>query len=325
MRGAFPGGVVMASRDGRPVVAESAGKLSSDQGAAPVELDAVYDLASVSKVFTSVAALTLVERGELALDDAVGRFLPGLPEETAVLSVRELLAHVGGLTGGQELHRLHPTSGALREAIMAVRPGAGVRGNTVIYSSLGYLLLGWVIEAASDTPLDSYLEQAVLGPCGLTWTCFRPPAAWLGRIAPTEIPVHGQVHDEKARILGGVVGHAGLFAPAADVLRFGEALLDPDHPVLGPSRSLLFEDLTGGLVPRRSVAFVIEDPVFAVWDAPCFTHTGFTGTSLCLVPASGVVTVMLTNRINPTRVNDRIAAARTRVHRALHHQLTGDT
>jgi CubicO group peptidase (beta-lactamase class C family) len=125
------------------------------------------------------------------------------------------------------------------------------------------------------------------------------------------------VHDETSGILGGVTGHAGLFAPAAEVLRFGEALLRGDELGLGASRSLLFEDLTGGLDPHRSAAFVIDDEVFTTFGSTTFSHTGFTGTSLCLVPERELVVVLLTNRVNPSRDNDRIAPARTAVHRRL--------
>lgn len=321
--GAFPGGVALASTGGRGTVAAAAGRMSVEAGADPVGIDTVYDLASVSKVFVSVAALTLVERGRISLDDAVARHLPGVAPETGALRVRHLLTHTGGLATGQELHHVHRATAPLRRAIEAVRPSAAEPGGAVEYSSLGYLLLGWIVEAASGAPLDRYLREAVLEPCGLRATTFAPPARLRSRIAPTEVlptwggTIHGVVHDEKARILGGVTGHAGLFAPAADVLRFGEALLDARHPVLGPCRRLLFDELTGGLDPRRSAAFVIDDPVFAVWDARCLSHTGFTGTSLCLVPEAGVVAVLLTNRVHPTRRNRRIAGARTRVHRAI--------
>ncbi len=129
--------------------------------------------------------------------------------------------------------------------------------------------------------------------------------------------VQGHVHDETSGILGGVTGHAGLFAPADEVLRFGEALLRGDELRLGASRNLLFEDLTGGLEPRRSAAFLIDDPVFTTFEATTFSHTGFTGTSLCLVPDRGLAIVLLGNRVNPSRDNDLIAPARTAVHQRI--------
>ncbi|MGH7920769.1 MAG: serine hydrolase domain-containing protein, partial [Candidatus Dormibacteraceae bacterium] len=199
-------------------------------------------------------------------------------------------------------------------------PPAGEPGRQVIYSSLGYLLLGWILECVTQTSLDECLRSLILDPLGLAETGFRPPKARRPAIAATEQlasgeVVQGQVHDETARILGGVTGHAGLFAPAADVLRFGRALLDGGPLELGASRSLLFQDLTGGLDPARSAAFVIDDPVFTTFGARTFSHTGFTGTSLCLVPERRLVSVLLTNRVNPTRENARIGGARTAVHR----------
>lgn len=319
--GAFPGAVAMASQAGRLLLSQAAGRLSVTTQAA-IGTGTIYDLASVTKTFTSVAVLALMEKNLVGLEDPIGRFLPHLPEDKRSISVRQLLVHTGGLPRGQGLHRLHPTAERLREALGQV-PLLAPPGSRVAYSSIGYLYLGWMIEAVTSTTLDRYFEEAIFRPCGLAETGFRPPDSLRERIAPTEYAeafgafVHGEVHDEKAQILGGVTGHAGLFAPAADVLAFGEALVDPGHPVLGEARKLLFEELTGGLAPRRSPAFVINDPVFAFADSTVYSHTGFTGTSLCLVPAHQVVAVLLSNRVNPGRDNERITGARTAFHRAL--------
>lgn len=318
--GAFPGAVVRASVAGEEVAAACAGRTSVAPDASAVTLDTVYDLASVTKPFVSAAVLTLVRDGRIGLEQAVGELVDDLPAEKAALTIRRLLAHTAGLPSVPELHVEHPGRDELDAALRAV-PLAGAPGGRVLYTSLGYQLLGWAVEAAAGTTLDRYLADAVLGPCGLRRAAFRPAGGAEAAIAPTEWSpvrerlVHGEVHDENAWILGGVCGHTGLFASAAEVLRFGEALLDGAW--LGDARELLWRDLTGGLEPCRSAAFVLDDPQFGRWPAPCWAHTGFTGTSLCLVPELGVAAVVLSNRVNPTRANERIVEARRRIHEAL--------
>lgn len=321
--GVFPGAVVLASRGGEIAVSHAVGSLSVALGAASVREDTIYELASVTKVFSSTAVLSLMDQRLLGLEEPLGRYLPNIPEDKRRLTVRQLLVHSAGLPLGQEIRGLYTDPDQLREALLTVQllypPGTAVS-----YSSVGYLYLGWLIEAVTSMSLDQYIHESVLRPCGAMDVCFLPPSDLKPRIAPTEYEpelggfVHGEVLDREARLLGGVAGHAGLFGTAASVWHLGQALLNPDHPVLKPaSRHLLYEDLTGGLFPSRSAAFVINDPVFAVWDSQVFSHTGFNGTSICLVPEPGVVAVLLSNRVNPTRQNDRSAKARTAVHRAL--------
>ena len=323
--GAFPGATLLVSVRRRLVAAAAAGRLRGEPDAAPVRLDTRYDLASVTKPFVSVAVAQLIEQGALALDDPASRHLPELPPNKAAITIRQLLAHTSGLPGGQELQGIHTERAPLRRAILDVAL-LSPPGTRVAYSSLGYLYLGWIVERLSGTSLDRHLAKAVFEPGGLTSTGFEP----LGRVQPDAAAterladgrvVQGWVHDEKAQILGGITGHAGLFAPVADVLRFGEAVSAGEELGLGASRRLLFGDLTGGLDPQRSAAFIVDDPVFATFDATGFSHTGFTGTSLCLVPARGLVVALLTNRVHPTRENERIGPARTRLHRAVHEAL----
>lgn len=315
--GAFPGGVLRAEGAVGRLEAH-AGHLSVAHGAPRVRSETRYDLASVTKTYVSVATVRLVEAGTLSPADPARRFLPDLPPDKGALTVRQLLSHTGGMAPGPAVTPRPTDPEAMRRRIVEV-PLAGPPGRQVIYSSLGYLLLGWILERVAGAGLDSVLRELILEPLGCRRTEFRPAGEERAAIAATERlasgeVVQGQVHDETARVLGGVAGHAGLFAPAAEVLRFGSALLEGDELRLGASRRLLFDDLTGGLEPRRSAAFVIDDPVFATFGAATFSHTGFTGTSLCLVPERELVVVLLTNRVNPSRDNDRIGPARTAIH-----------
>lgn len=320
--GVFPGAVARCTWRGETLVAFAGGRLDVARGAPALAFDTLFDLASVTKVFTSVAVLTLVDRGLAGLDAELGEYLPAMPEDKRRLTLRQLLTHVAGLPRGQELHGLHPEPGPLRRAIERI-PLMSTPGTEVAYSSIGYIYLGWMVEAVTGMGLDRYLEEAIMRPCGLAHTRFRPPAELRGTVAATEYRaelgrcVQGVVHDEKSRILGGITGHAGLFAPAEDVVAFGQALIDPAGRLLGESRRFLYEDLTGPLSPHRSAAFIIDDPVFAEWPSTSFSHTGFTGTSLLLIPELDLVAVLLTNRVCPSREEDRIAHVRTAFHGAV--------
>lgn len=322
--GVFPGAAARCTRRGETVVAFAGGRLDVAEDAPAATPDTLFDLASVTKVFTSVAVLSLVDRGLVSLDAELGDYLPAMPEDKRRLTVRQLLTHVPGLPRGQELHGLHPEPGPLRQAIERISLMSSP-GTEVAYSSIGYIYLGWMIEAVTGMGLDRYLEDTIIRPLGPTHTRFQPPVELRGTIAATEYRAQlgrctqGVVHDEKSRILGGVTGHAGLFAPAEDVVAFGQALIDPAGRLLGESRRYLHEDLTGPLSPHRSAAFIIDDPVFAEWPSHSLSHTGFTGTSLCLVPALDLVAVLLTNRVCPSREEDRIAGVRTAFHSAVRH------
>ncbi len=309
--GAFPGAVGLATAHGRSIFRAAAGRYTYDAESPAVTEDTLYDLASVSKVFTSMAVLTLINAGQISLEDRVRRFLPFLSEDREPITIRQLLTHTSGLPSVPELHRTHVTRDALESALHKI-PLQCPPGQQVSYTSLGYQCLGWVIEAVTGLRLDQYVRDAILDPFGIeAW--YAPPREWRAKIAPTEYsPVRGrllqgEVHDENSYLLGGITGHTGIFAPARSVLRFGQALLEKRDP-------LLFTDLTGGLEPHRSAAFVIDNPVFADWATPTFSHTGFTGTSLCIVPARDTVVVLLSNRVQPTRENERIVDARTRFH-----------
>ena len=168
--------------------------------------------------------------------------------------------------------------------------GGGVAQGTAVGAARG----GDAAAERSLAPADS------IAPAG--WSVVR------------ERVLQGEVHDENAWILGGVCGHTGLFADVEEVLRLGEALLDGG--VLGDARRHLFEDLTGGLSPARSAAFVRDDPQFGAPGCATWSHTGYTGTSLCLLPDREAAIALLTNRVHPARGNERIVEARAALHPA---------
>jgi CubicO group peptidase (beta-lactamase class C family) len=197
-------------------------------------------------------------------------------------------------------------------------------GVRMVYSDLGAIILGVIVERVSGERLDAYLERHVFAPLRMTSTRYRPPADLLPRIAPTEYDpwrqrkIHGEVHDENAYSLGGVSAHAGLFSTAHDVARLCRMYLNGG--ALDGARIVRAETI------RRFTT--VQDSGFSNralgWETPngsnsaghlmtrpAFGHTGFTGTSIWVDPSRDLFVILLTNRVNPTRQNLRIGAVRT--------------
>ncbi|MBL9079144.1 MAG: serine hydrolase [Planctomycetes bacterium] len=284
----FPGGVCLVARRGELVAEVAVGRESYDAAAAPVTPTCVYDLASLTKCCATLpAVLQLAARGTLSLDDPVARWLPmfrGSGKDA--VTVRQLVFHAGGLAAWAPLFRRATGRDAVLAAAIAEPRLAAVAAGERVYSDLGYLLLGAVVEAASGESLAAVSAREVFAPLGMRGARFAPTAAPPLPAAPTEADparggvVRGHVHDENAFAMGGVAGHAGLFATADDVLRFGVALLAAGR----------------GVLPATSV-----DLVFAAGDGRHFRHTGFTGTSLWCDRATDLCVVLLSNRVHPQR------------------------
>lgn len=287
--------------------------------------DELWDLASVTKPLVGLAVLALVERGALALTDTVGTHRPeyrGGP--VADLTVHHLLTHTSGLPGQVPLYRSHPTRAELLRALGAL-PLHAAPGTRVVYSSQGFILLGLIAEAAAGRSLDALVTELVCAPLGMTGTVFTPDAAGRARAVATERcrwrgrTVVGEVHDENAAVLGGVCGHAGLFAPLADLERLGRSLAGGGRALLKPDTfALMTAGHTDGLGLRRCLAWQGQDPVGSPvgrsFGPDAYGHTGFTGTSIWIDPATGRYAVLLTNRVHPTRDGTGIESVRHAFH-----------
>ncbi|MDI5963041.1 serine hydrolase domain-containing protein [Streptantibioticus silvisoli] len=287
----------------------------------------LWDLASVTKPLVGLAVMRLAETGALTLDDTVGDHLSGYRDsDKATVTVRQLLTHTSGLRGGTPLYRDHPTRAALLAAIgrMPARTGPGT---AVEYSSQGFILLGLIAEAAAGRSLADLVRDHVCVPLGLTDTVFTPDAERRARAVATEdCPwrgrvVAGEVHDENAVVLGGVCGHAGLFATLDDMERLGRSLAAGGRELLRPETfALMTAGHTDTLNLRRALAWQGQDPtgspVGHTFGPASFGHTGFTGTSIWIDPATGRYAVLLTNRVHPTREGTGIVALRRAFHDA---------
>ncbi|ONK13370.1 serine hydrolase domain-containing protein [Streptomyces sp. MP131-18] len=316
--------VAFGERDGRAVPLPAAERV-------PMARDTVFDVASLSKVFTGVVVVALAERGLLDLDAPVSRWLAGFP----AVPLRDLLTHTGRFEPEMDLG---PFAGrAARLAAIAARP-PGPPGYR--YSDLGLIAAGAAAEAAADRPLDRLVAELVTGPLEMHDTGYRPPRAVWPRVAATEYQpwtgrgvVRGTVHDENAYHLGGVAGHAGVFSTARDLAVLGQAMLNGGR--YGPARLLgadlvrqMLSDHNAGLGPgtARGLGWQLNQPDWMgeLASPTAFGHAGFTGTSLVADPANGALLVLLANRVHPTRERGTGNALRRAPARELARALRGD-
>jgi len=334
---ATPGAALAVGRHGRIVRLRGYGRVDWAAGSAAVTDSTLYDAASLTKVVaTTTALMTLVADGRLDLDRPVATYLPwwGDGGKEAV-TVRQLLLHRGGLPAFEPWWRDRRGRAAYRASLAAL-PLAYPPGDSTVYSDLGFITLGFLVEEIAGEPLDGYLAGRVFAGLGMRDTGFRATPPDPRRIAPTEVDtvyrhahVWGVVHDENAYAMGGVAGHAGLFSSARDLARFAQAMLD------GARSAHEAEPRTDLFVPAMTIArFAARHDSLSSrglgWDTPSgrsssgdyfgalsFGHTGFTGTSLWIDPERDVFVVLLTNRVNPTRENQRHVALRRAVHDAV--------
>jgi CubicO group peptidase (beta-lactamase class C family) len=326
--GRVPGAVVAAGRGPVPLATWVVGQADTTPGSArAMAADTLFDLASLTKVVAATTAvLALAGRGELGLADPVTRYLPGFTAcRQGPVTIRHLLTHTSGLPDTRKFYRWCGSREELLRDLLAtpleMPPGTGVT-----YSDLGFIVLGEIVAVAAGGPLDAAVRGLVTEPLGMAGTSFTPAAAAM-RFAATErraegTPWTGIVHDENARLMGGVAGHAGLFSTAADLARFAAWWVsDNDGPVPAHLRRDAESCQTAGLGGCRGLGWVCGGDRFDIlgghWPATAVSHTGFTGASLALDPASGVWVVMLTNAVHFGRDATAIRVLRREVHAAV--------
>jgi CubicO group peptidase (beta-lactamase class C family) len=229
---AFPGAIAVIGNHDGPIVSVSAGHL--DWAPSPEPNDrTIWDLASLTKVVGMTSAMMqLVEQGKVDLDAPVQRYLPEWqgPNKDKV-TVRDLITHRSGLPAFKTYYKLNLSPDSTLALFMAT-PLDTLPGVRMVYSDIGAILLGKIVERVSGQRLDQYLTAHVFRPLGMFDTQYRPDSSLLPRIAPTERDpwrgrlVHGEVHDENAYALGGISGHAGLFSTAHDLSRLAQAYLN---------------------------------------------------------------------------------------------------
>ena len=323
--GKCPGGVLWVEHSGRSGGRDyhkAFGKRAVVPADEAMTEDTIFDAASLTKVVACTpAVMLLVERGQLSLEDRVAKFLPeftgGAKED---VTIRQLITHVSGLRPDISLK---PDWSGYDEAIklacaekLAAKPG-----EKLVYSDTGPILLGEIVRRISGKPLDQFLQTELYGPLGMKDTGFNPPKEKLGRIAPTEVengtPVRGVVHDPRARRMGGVAGHAGLFVTAGDLARYARMLLNLGEldgvRIFKPETVKVMTSVQTppNVTGRRGLGWDIDSsfsgPRGESFPLGSYGHTGWTGTSIWIDPFSKTFVIFLSNRNHPTEKGSVVA------------------
>jgi CubicO group peptidase (beta-lactamase class C family) len=265
-----------------------------------------------------------VQAQRVALDSPVVRYLPEWTAPNAArVTVRHLLTHSSGLPAWRPLYKESATRAEALQQLFATGPDT-LPGTRFLYSDLGFILLGQLVERVSGTTLAAYDVEHIFAPLKMSSTRYLPPATWRRRTAPTEVDpwrqrhLRGEVHDENAARLDGVSGHAGLFSTGRDLTQFARMYLGfgalDGRRILDSATVSLLTRVQDSTVSRRAIGW--ETPTGANsagqrLSPSAFGHTGFTGTSLWMDPGSDLFVLLLTNRVNPTRENRKIGAVRS--------------
>ena len=289
----------------------------------------LFDIASVSKILgATMIALRFLEEGMLRLYDTVETFFPDAPEDKRVITLLQLMTHTGGFPAHFYLSDFTSDPADAANVILN-HPLAQAPGGDPIYSCMGYILLGKILEKTGGAPLDELAQRYVFDPLAMHHTGYRPT----GDIAPTEtdpatgMPLRGVVHDENARFLKGISANAGLFSDLNDMIRFVQ-MLALNGKLPGEAHYLSPATLKAALRNRtpdsggefRGLGFNLAgSPRNFLGDLMgpgAYGHTGFTGTSIAIDPDTGLWVVLLTNRVCPTRANTQLVRMRSLIHNA---------
>jgi beta-glucosidase-like glycosyl hydrolase/CubicO group peptidase (beta-lactamase class C family) len=337
---AFPGAVVAVGYKSQWAV-HSAGHLTRDPDSPAVTPDTMYDMASLTKVVvTTTSVMLLVQQGRLNLDLPVARYLPEFadyaksdPDPTwrSRVTVRMLMLHDSGWPAHRDFYKVGNDYDSVVPLVIA-EPLIHEPGRQVEYSDLNFIALGEIIQRLTGETLDDYAKQNIFDPLGMDESMYNPPKATRPNVAPTENDItyrnrllQGEVHDENAFAMGGVSGNAGLFSSVKDASIFSQMLLNGgiyDYKRI----------LNRSTIQQFTTRVEIGDSARTVgWDVPtppnssgghllspsAFGHTGYTGTSIWIDPERDLFVVLLTNRVNPTRANEKIRQVRPALHDAV--------
>jgi uncharacterized protein YbbC (DUF1343 family)/CubicO group peptidase (beta-lactamase class C family) len=317
--GNIPGAVLLVGHNGAVVYRRAYGSRALDPKRAPMTLDTIFDLASLTKVIaTTTAVMQLVERGKVRMNDPVAKYLPEFAQNGKEdITVRQLLTHYSGLAPDLDLTTAWESKNTAYQ-LAFVEPPENTPGSGFVYSDINFIVLGALVEKLSGETLDAYTAKHIFVPLKMTHTRFVPPAAWRAKIAPTQYDENehmlwGVVHDPTARRMGGVAGHAGLFSTADDLSKFAQALLNGGGGILS---AVMVEKMTQPEQPPaapvlRGFGWDIDSPFSSnrgdLLPVGSFGHTGFTGTSIWIDPTTQTYIILLTNAVHPRGKGNAIA------------------
>jgi uncharacterized protein YbbC (DUF1343 family)/CubicO group peptidase (beta-lactamase class C family) len=317
--GNIPGAVLVVGHNGAVIYRKAYGRRALEPRPEPMTLDTIFDLASLTKVIaTTTAVMQLVEQGKVRLNDPVAKYLPEFAQNGKDdITVRQLLTHYSGLAPDIDLTPAFDGKESAFRLAFAETP-AQAPGSGFTYSDTNFIVLGALVEKVSGEMLDVYTERHIFAPLKMTHTRFLPPAAWRAKIAPTEYDenehmLRGVVHDPRARRMGGVAGHAGLFSTADDLAKFAQALLNGGGGILSAAA---VEKMTSPETPPaapvlRGFGWDIDSPFSSnrgdLLPVGSFGHTGWTGTSMWIDPTTQTYIILLTNAVHPRGKGNAIA------------------
>ena len=335
---AYPGATLAIGYRGK-VALRAFGKQTYDLNSPDIAVTTMYDIASLTKVVVTTTLVAKLAEGDfpvpIDLDARIERYLPEWasgpqPEWRHEVTVRHLLTHTSGLPPFKEYWRTSKSKQDTLDRIFA-EPLDYEPGTKEVYSDLGIILMAEIIERLTGKPLDELAREYIFSPLAMTSSMYNPPKNRWPTIAPTEIDnqyrhhlIQGEVHDENAAAIGGVSGHAGVFSTAPDLAAFCQMLLNGG--VYGHRRILNRATIGEFTTPQR----LASGTRTLGWAAPTeggssgqffgprsFGHTGFTGTSIWIDPDRQLFVVLLTNRVYPTRENQKHIKIRPALHDAV--------
>jgi len=337
---AFPGATLAVGFRGK-VAIHAFGKLSYDAKSPAVKPATMYDIASLTKVVVTTTLVEKLAEGDFAvpldLDAKIERYLPEWasgpqPEWRHRVTVRHLLTHTSGLPPFKEYWRTSKSKQDTLTKIFA-EPLEYEPGTKEVYSDLGIILMAEIIERLTGRTLDDLAKSFIFSPLGMKDSMYKPPKKLWPTIAPTEIDnnfrhrlIQGEVHDENAFAIGSVSGHAGVFSTAPDLAAICQMLLNggvyAHQRILRRTTVAQFtmpQQLSGG---TRTLGWAVPTSGGLsghYFSAHSFGHTGFTGTSIWIDPEPDrqLFVVFLTNRVHPTRENQKIQQVRRDLHDAV--------
>jgi len=326
---AFPGAVVLISKNNKIIYEKSFGHLTYDDTSAIVTTNTIYDLASLTKVIaTTTATMLCYDRKLFSLDDPVSKYIPEFGKNGKEnITIKNLLLHNSGLPASLPFYKTVKNANEVMNEIYSCKLSYKT-GTKTVYSDPGMIVMGKIIEKVTGKSLDDFCKENIIDPPGMTSTFFNPPDSLKYKIAPTEFDnywryklIWGEVHDETASLLNGVAGHAGLFSTAVDISKLINVLLNKGlykgKQFIKPETVKLFTTKYSDQSTRAlgwDTKSAENSAAGNLFSMSSFGHTGFTGTSIWTDPTRDLFVIFLTNRVYPTRENHKITKVRPALH-----------
>lgn len=333
----FPGAALLFGKDDKVLYKKAFGHFTYDENSKKTSINSIFDLASVTKVVgTTSAAMMLVDQDKLHLDDKVINFLPEFDNNGKdKITIRNLLVHNSGLAPFKKYYDVFTSGEQVINDIMNDSLLYPV-GEHFKYSDLGMITLQKVIEKITGKSLDVFLKTNLFSVLEMNHTMYNPSDEIKNNCVPTELDdfwrmrlLQGEVHDERAHMLNGVAGHAGLFSTVEDLSKFAKMLLNngiyEDQQII--SKDIIDEwttkqseqsDRAIGWDTKSMVSYSSAGIKFSKFS---FGHTGYTGTSIWIDKKTKLFVILLSNRVHPTRANKKISKLRPKLHDAIYNSI----